>query len=545
LIKFGTKKTEGTLSFGKLILAVCVLVVFWYCTYRILSRNIYPLEFDTVVFVDLVLFFQSTGNPWTPVFLNDTGIVCAPSGCNSFNGSVYQTNFLTPDYTSGLGLLYGTAATVALFDLFSIDSHPKGAVINAYAFFVTGITVLSVASIAWLSRLSFINFTIFILGVFLSVLFLIPFAADRIVGEFLSSLLLVTSASGLYFLTIDKQAKAGLMVVALILGLAVETKMSSLFTASFLLGVVYLTAWKLEEKWGVLVLCTLAVIFPKTLFLFVTWFYLGFNLEAISLFVEGMNNVASYNAAAGLNWNIDRFTSRWNMLAQHDYVIWPSAIFLISIGLQIAWKFNQRHQTNVTKPLIALALMAVSLLFPIIYKFPYPRLLAQFVALIPLLLLSGLGSLATGHLRTLFIVSAALIMIFLTAQQPIQKNALFTKTAAYERIESHTKEMEYISKAIMRPDTLILVNGFFGMPWDLLYEIEDKQKHEIRFQSIYAPARIASNVIHLQSCRYGHCDKGNALKISLKSSPPRELACVLTNSTEFYRLRTCTASQSY
>ena len=73
----------------------CAVIIF-----LSISNLVNPLEFDTVVFINLVIFFHH-GKPWSPVFLNDTGIVCELDRCSQFDGGVHQTNFLPVDYTSG------------------------------------------------------------------------------------------------------------------------------------------------------------------------------------------------------------------------------------------------------------------------------------------------------------------------------------------------------------------------------------------------------------------------------------------------------------
>ena len=107
------------------------------------------------------------------------------------------------------------------------------------------------------SRLSLTNSSL-ILSNCLAALFLIPFAADRIVGEFLSSLLLAAAATTLFFQNRRHPNALLLIVISTVLGFAVETKMSSVFTATFLQGLVYLNAITHKGRWITITACTIA-----------------------------------------------------------------------------------------------------------------------------------------------------------------------------------------------------------------------------------------------------------------------------------------------
>ena len=118
-----------------------------------------------------------------------TGIVCDLNRCEKFIGSAFQRIFFH-GYTSGLFLLFGIVATYTLIHQLSIEWVIGSTAVYAYATFVTICAVISLTGIAWVSRLNIQNNILLILTWSL-VLFILPFSGDRIVGEYLSSLLLL------------------------------------------------------------------------------------------------------------------------------------------------------------------------------------------------------------------------------------------------------------------------------------------------------------------------------------------------------------------
>lgn len=445
------------------------------------------------------------------------------------------------DYTSGFFLLFGTALTHAITFVLGFDWTSGGAVVLSYALFVSTFFLTTTAMLVSFSRLNLLNSPILILSNCLAVLFLIPFAADRIVGEFLSSLLLVSAATTLFFQNRRQPSTLLLILVSTVLGFAVETKMSSVFTATFLQGLVYLTAIRTQHRWITISACSIAAILPKLASMIIIWTYLDYNSELLRNFVEGLSNVAKYNSGAGLNWSADRFEPRLQMLSQHSFVASFSilAVFLATVHLLLC--LAVRRPVYAKESFILAAFMAVSLLFPLIYKFPYPRVLSQFVGLLPLFVIFGVNLFFSNKLRDRATAFTAVLMFIVACQTPPVNRALFSSKTAYEMMSTDHLGDEAIYEKLLKSNQLILVDGFFGTPWDLLYQIDNYQKYDIRFHSIHAPAPNSNKIVFLSSCRYGWCSKEKSRKIQLNSLPPLTLNCVVTESSEHYQIRDCAA----
>lgn len=526
-------------SFLDRSIAFLLIAIVAYSIWVPLVTLIDPLEFDTAVFIDLVEFFYVTGHPWSPVFLNDSGIVCDLNGCEKFNGRAFQTNFLPTDYTSGLFLLFGTLATYTIIHQLPIELPSSGTVIYAYATFVTICAVGTLTAIALFSRLNLQNIVLLTLGVIAGALVIIPFSGDRIVGEYLSSLLLLIAAIGVYCHFVNSGSAFGIVLVSLVLGLAVETKMSSLFTATFLQFLVYLVGLKLHRSWQLIFYCTIAALAPKVVSLCLVVTHLHFDFQLLNLFLESSSKVARYNASAGLNWGVDRFVPRWKMLAQYDFLLFSAVLSVILLCLHSLWNVFRKNLMGTAIALCTLLLMLSSLAFPIIYKFPYPRLLSQFVVLVPLFLFCSIALFSTERFKAPLSIITLLFMVWAGSQGSIANRALFSEDLARSQTIQKHSDLGLITSELTLPNRLILVDGFFGTPWDLIYQIDIKDKKHIRFVSVHSPAQDSANIFHVSSCRYGWCSKDAIIELSLKTNPPQLLTCELYQSADVYLLRTC------
>ena len=154
----------------------------------------------------------------------------------------------------------------------------------------------------WLlvSQVEFTQFTHIIFSNCLAALFLIRLQ-QIVLLERCYLLMLVLAATTLFFQNGRHPNPLPLIIISTILGFAVETKMSVVFTATFLQGLVYVTALRQDRRWITITACTIAAILPKVASLIIIWTYLNFDLGLLHSFVEGLLNVAKHNSGAGFN----------------------------------------------------------------------------------------------------------------------------------------------------------------------------------------------------------------------------------------------------
>jgi hypothetical protein len=228
-------------------------------------------------------------------------------------------------------------------------------------------------------------------------------------------------------------------------------------------------------------------------------------------------------------------------------------IGIIFYGIALVYAVKTRDK-NILLVLAFIAyVLFTSLIYPIIFKFPYTRILSPFFALFPLTFLPLL-EIAINLAKNSYIkkyASVALLspLLYISYQISPPNLPLFAQPSE-QYFEPFSKSYPDFNPS---PSAVFLTSHFFGMPWDIyLSGVLDNQV-PLNSHVIYGDQSIHQKIIELgdvyliQSCRWGHCSKERQIDMAIPHYKDRtaSLKCkfVQPEPKAIYRLYKCTVGK--
>lgn len=485
--------------------------------YNIEIYRIYPFEFDTNVYFTLLESLIRTGKALMPIVAGGLPSICDINlNCSFLHPDIYGQQLFTqmpPDYTSGISLLF-----IPLFinKILSIFYDSKISLIYLIQIYSAGAALLYFLSANLIINSSNINLSrkiIYIAISFISQILIIQYAANGIIGELYASILISNVAIGLALTLTKTQSKFFYYICAILLGIAVESKISTIFPAGALFSILVLKNY-LEKKSVINILLLIFFIslakLTATLYYFVIF---DFKINNLFLYFNSIRAVYSYNAGAGMGWNETSIIKQLSMilLNQNTKPIIYAGTICYAISLVCEVKIKNK---NILLSLILIAyVLASSLIYPVIFKFPYTRILSPFFGLFPLVFLPILQ-----YLIELPKSQYAKIGIAIISLTPLIY-------AAYQISPPHYPLLEQPRAQIFEPfeksypnfkpteTDIFLTSHFFGMPWDIYLSGALDNQGPLNANTLYGDQSILKNILNIgdiyliQSCRWGHCSK--------------------------------------
>ena len=532
-----------------LILLIITLVLF-----NIEIHKIYPFEFDTSVYLTLLESLIRTGKAMMPIVSGSFPSICDINLNCSFmhpavNGQQLFTQLPT-DYTSGIALLF---IPFFIHNILAIFYDVKVSLIYLIQIYSAGACLLYLISAGLMIKYSKLNLAqqfVYIAISFISQVLIIQNAANGIVGELYASTLISNVAIGLAFNLKKEKLGSFHLICAILLGIAVESKISSIFPAFAIFGVILLKSY--YEKKGVLNILMLIFFISLAKIIAVTYYYFifDFNFNNLVMYFNSIRGVYSYNAGAGMSWGDTNITKQLSMIFLNhkiNPILYIGAIF---IGTSFILSITNRNTNILLSLSFVTFILASSLIFPIIFKFPYTRILSPFFGLYPLVFLPMLQCLIELKKKSYIgtgIVNILLATIIFAAYQISPPRFPIFKRPQAQNFEPFSNSYQNFNAKVT---DIFLTSHFFSMPWDIyLSGILDNQG-PLNRNTLYGDQSIQKNISNiadfyvLQSCRWGHCTKENQIEVPMQSyqGVKTSFKCNLLpqNEKAIYKLFKCT-----
>ena len=174
--------------------------------YNLIIYRIYPFEFDTDVYFAILEKLISSGKILIPIVSRNIASICDPSLiCSYVHPTISGQQIfeqLPPDYTSGITLLIIPKLINSALSFFSKNTISLNYFIELYATGAAFIYLIASLLLLRVSKLSIDKILIYCLVTFIGNLLLIQFAANGIVGELYSSILLSSVAAVVVLLVV-------------------------------------------------------------------------------------------------------------------------------------------------------------------------------------------------------------------------------------------------------------------------------------------------------------------------------------------------------
>lgn len=521
--------------------------------YNIEIYRIYPFEFDTNVYFTLLESLIRTGKALMPIVAGGLPSICDINlNCSFIHPEIYGQQLFTempPDYTSGISLLF-----IPLFinKILAIFFNYKISLVYLIQIYSAGAALLYFLSASLIIKYSNINFSnqlIYVAISFISQILIIQYAANGIIGELYASILISNVAIGLALTLTKTQSRFFYYLCAILLGIAVESKISTIFPAGALFCILILKNY-VEKKGGISILLLLFFIsLAKLTAVLYYYFIFDFNINNLFLYFNSISAVYSYNAGEGMGWGNTGILKQLSMilLNQDTKPIIYAGAMCYAISLACAVKIKNKNILL----LIALTayVLACSLIYPIIFKFPYTRILSPFFGLFPLVflpILKYLIELPKGQYTKIGIAIISLTPLIFTAYKISPPHyPLFEQPRAqiFEPFEKSYPNFKATESDIF------LTSHFFGMPWDIYLSGALDDQGPLNTNTLYGDQSILKNILRIgdiyliQSCRWGHCSKEEQINgvIPLYKGRHASLKCRLipAEPKAIYKLYKC------
>lgn len=530
--------------------------------YNLISYRIYPYEFDTNVYFAILQNFISHGKILIPIVAREISSICnSELICSysypAFTGAQIYEQF-PPDYTSGFLLIFFPALLSNIIS-FLLDINPSiKFFIQIYS--IAGVVIYFICCILILNKLKPNKYesALLVSSSFLGYILLVQFAANGIVGELYSSIILSLVALTVY-IGIYKKFSLGLYILcSALLGTALEAKISTVFVVGIIFLSIIIKCYISYKNKLYIIYNLVAICIPKLLIFGYIFYSLDFNINNIFNYIKSSIFVYSINANAGLNWGESSIYKQILGLLSNPalntiiYIALFSYLASACMLLKIKSKKSLLEFTYVSLILIS------SLIYPLTFKFPYTRIYSAFICLTPLcfLLLFSMVSRAykskynyeffrwapTGALSIISLYALSILPISIATFQPLKPTQFESVMDAYQTLN-------------LPQDAIFLTPHFFSMPWDAYLSGALDHKSPLSSHNIYTEDSFGKQlndrnsisgkpVLLLESCRWGHCNKSEKLIKIIKIPNSREsieFICNLISPTinTYYKIYSC------
>lgn len=527
--------------------------------YNLIIYRVQPFEFDTSVYFVILENFITTGKILIPIVSRSIASICDPLLICSYvhptiNGQqIYEQ--LPPDYTSGITLLIIPKLINSILSLFNKNTVSLNYFIELYAASAAFIYFISSAFLLKFSKLSIDKILIYSLVTFISNLLLIQFAANGIVGELYSSLLL-SAVAVIIFLTINSKNQLALNITgALLLGVALECKITSIFPVFFIFLIIIVKDFYDYKNFRRVASLIVAISLPKLIAFLYYCFVLDFNMGNLINFYKSSLLVYSINANAGLNWGESSVLKQLKLLFSNHLINSTIYFSIACLGMGILINLGKRNKELLLITMYVLCVLISALIYPLNFKFPYTRIYSAFFSLVPLCLLVFILTIQQFSSRKIY--QSVITLIFLI---PITLHTYLIRPASmpfFHRAEISKFEGigDVYPNLIIPEGAIFLTTHFFSMPWDAYLSSKLGNDPYLRNHSIYSEQSYGINSSHggklnvgdiylLETCRWGHCSNKDFVEKNVKTNFDQKntkLNCTLLKSTNklIYRIYKC------
>jgi hypothetical protein len=204
--------------------------------YNIEIYRIYPFEFDTNVYFTLLESLIRTGKALIPIVAGGLPSICDLNlNCSFLHPDINGQQLFTqipPDYTSGISLLF---IPLLINEIYKIFFDIKISLVYLIQIYSASACLLYFLSASLIIKYSSINLSkqfIYIAISFISQILIIQYAANGIIGELYASIIISNVAIGLALNITKTQSKIFYYICAILLGIALESKISTIFPVS-------------------------------------------------------------------------------------------------------------------------------------------------------------------------------------------------------------------------------------------------------------------------------------------------------------------------
>jgi hypothetical protein len=530
-----------------------ILLIVTFVLFNIQIHRINPFEFDTNVFLTLLESLIRTGKAMIPIVSGSFPSICDLNlNCNFvhpvINGQQLFTQLPT-DYTSGIALLF---IPYLINNILTFFYDVKVSLIYLIQIYSAGACLLYFISAILIIKYSKINLAqqfIYIAISFISQILINQNAANGIVGELYASTLISNVALGVAMTLKEEKLRSFNLICAVLLGIAVESKISIIFPAFAIFSVILLkNYYEKENKLNTLTLIFFICLAKITAVIYY-YFIFDFNFNNLVKYFNSIRGVYTYNAGAGMSMGNTNITKQLSMILVNDKVNPILYIGAICSAISFILAFTIRKKNILMSLTFVAYILASSLIFPIIFKFPYTRILSAFFGLYPLVFFPIFQYLIEVQKKSFIrigIVNILLTSMVFTAYQISPPRYSLFKQPQTQNFEPFIKSYPSFNAKVT---DIFLTSHFFSMPWDVyLSGILDNQG-PLNKNTLYGNQTIQENISNitdlyvLQSCRWGHCAKENQIEVTMQSyqGQIKSLRCSLIPRDEkaIYKLFKC------
>lgn len=518
------------------IFFIAFLATFFHLT---LSYRIDIFEFDSRVTLTLIESLITVGKITIP-FVDDGTF----SFCNSLNicsntqdlsNGQNTMGQLSANLTSGLIMLYPSKILHNFLSIFDLNGKSI-----SYMLFLYSVSTGLLVSLILFFINTFSNFNILkkisvwtIPIPIICSIFLI--SGDRIVGEFISTILICISIFALILSHQIKQKPIFYILIAFVIGMSFEVK-STVGLVSFItfLFLCY-QSWVLERSLKNIFVYIFFAALPKILFFIYVFNVVNFSLDGFINYLQVYSAVASHNAKAFLNWEVPNLFSGV-MFFGNDILY--KKILLVLLALLIFFYLItcifKKNYKKIILPMFTLMIIFSSLIYPVIFSTPYPRIFSFFWG-VSITCFLGLTMSLNIFFKSLknekvfqssFIILSIIIFLISSPFSKVASNSKIQNWLIFESGQEVYADNEFeklYPKIDVSNDTKFLIDGFnvfFVMPWDYYLGRRLQDDNVPLFfssKSINPKNDFKTDTFVLTTCRWGHCSMKNVLDLIINS----------------------------
>jgi len=417
---------------------------------------------------------------------------------------------MPPAYTSGISLLFIPALINKIIYFFYNSKYSILYFIQIYSLGAALIYFLSSFLIIKYSKINWSEQIIYILISFVSQILIMPYAANAIIGELYASVIISNVVIGLAITLTKDHSRAFYYICAFFLGIALEAKISSIFPVGAIFSVLVIKSILQKKRLLDIFILIFIISLAKIIAIIYYFFIFNFNVDNLLTFFNSISDVYLYNAGAGIRWGGTSVIKQLSMIFINEKINIIIYIGIICYGISLAFAVKTK---NILLSVFIVYVFFASLIYPIIFKFPYTRILSSFYAVFPLTflpLLKIVVNLTTNSYLKKYASIVLLSPLLYISYQILPPNL----PLSIQPSEQHFEPLSQ-SYPVFNPSTsaVFLTSHFFGMPWDIyLSGVLDNQP-PLNSHVIYSDLSIHQKILELgdiyfiQSCRWGHCSK--------------------------------------
>lgn len=513
-----------------------------------LYTKINALEFDTTVFLALLKTYILDDRVALPIVGSMYSSVCdSYFNCESIrpniNGGLIFAQF-PPEYTSGMSLLFlpklldRIIEPVASNILFGAEY-----LLLLYCLAWAVLYVLLSYAIILIAKFKtsgdLIGYLVFII---FSMILVFQCSSYGVVGEFYaSSLVALVVFAYLFTLTVEQKNSFYFLLIVM-LGLAVEIKIT---IAPLVCIIFLLIACRLQQRsgWKSCGLAFVLLLLPRLFVIFYVFHHLDYKLANLTLYLRSVAEVYSHNYQLGLNWTESEPKSILTLILTDKFGIISmciGGIYFFVAGMRSFIIPESKKSLRLMLSVVAFIIL-ITLLYPLVFKFPYKRILTPFYALLPILFLPLIFQFSKLKLKVALYLPIIVMLLMFYKINPLDSTSFFqTKKWQIPDFKLSYPNIEFPK------NSFFLISNFFAMPWDLYFAGLNDGSLAYAKIPFYSQLTLAGQDMTrfqpylLTSCRWGHCNSESDFYI--KDLEGKRMACSYIKpdvENPLYRLHTC------